>query len=52
MALTTAVDADVLALHRDIAFGGLRTGAGPKHNRVAIVIDTVGGQDLAAIANA
>ena len=52
MALTVAVAADVLAFLKDIAFGGLRARAGPKHNRVAIVIDAVGGQDLAAIANA
>jgi hypothetical protein len=49
MALTGALVADGLALLKDIAFGGLRTSAGHKVNRVAIVLDGVGGQDIAAI---
>ena len=32
MALTVAVGADVLALLKDIAFGGLRTSAGHEPN--------------------
>ena len=49
MALTVAIGADVLALLKDIAFGGLRTSVGHKLNSVALVLDAVGGQDLAAL---
>jgi hypothetical protein len=50
MALTVAKGADVLALLMDIAFGSMRTSAGDKLNRVAIVLDVVRGQNLAALA--
>jgi len=55
MPLTVAKGADVLALLNvlmDIAFGSVRTTAGHKPNRAAIVLDGVGGQDLAALATA
>ena len=52
MTLTSGRGADVLALLKDIAFGspGLRTSARHDLNRVAIVLDGFGGQDLATFA--